>query len=297
MSAPKPLALLREKINIQPPEISYCNAHDPLPKRMLVRAIERATGQPKLQRLYDAYKASGGAEDDFWAAAVHWLDLSVNFDAERLAAIPKTGPVVVLANHPYGVLDGIAAGYLISRVRSDIKLMAHASLGKTGDLLPYLIPVEFDGMSSALRANVDSKRKAMAHLKEGGLLLIFPAGSVSTARRVFDRAVDAPWKLFAGKLVATSSATVVPMYFEGQNSWLFQLASLIHKGLREPILLGEVVKQMGGEISARIGSPIDFDSLSHWNDRQALLDHLRDMVYALDPAKVGLSNSVRAVNE
>ncbi len=287
MTAPKPIAILRDKINIQPPEISYCNAEDPLPKRLLVRAIERATGQPKLQRLYDAYKSSGGPDDDFWGAAVHWLDLSVNFDAQRLAAIPKTGPTIILANHPYGVLDGVAAGYLISRVRQDIKLLAHASLGKTGDILPYLIPIEFDGMSSALRSNVESKRKAVSHLQDGGLLLIFPAGSVSTAKRVFDRAVDAPWKLFAAKLVATSGATVVPMFFEGQNSWMFQFASLINKELREPILLGEVAKRIGSEVSARIGNPIEFDMLSGWSDRQALLDYLRDMVYALDPTGRG----------
>jgi putative hemolysin len=223
------------------PEVSYCNPRDPLPRRVLVRAVELLTGQPKLQRLYDAYRASRGDDDDFWESAVRWLDLSITYRRERLSRIPTSGPLIVVANHPFGVLDGIAVGYLTSRVRPDFKLLAHSVLGRAEPLRPYLIPIEFDGASSALRTNVEAKRAAVRHLREGGTLLIFPAGRVSTAAKMFGTATDAPWKLFTGRLIEVSGATVVPIFCEGQNGWLFHFVSKFSEGLREALLMREVV--------------------------------------------------------
>ena len=112
---------------------------------------------------------------------------------------------------------------------------------------------------------------------------------VSTAPRVFDRAVDAPWKLFAGKLIASSEATVVPMFFEGQNGVLFHLVSLFSEALREALLMREVARRIGADVTAHIGSPIPFAELLPWSDRQSLIDHLRDLVYGLDPARPALA--------
>jgi len=214
---------------------------------------------------------------------VEWLRLTVNYNAQQLDAIPSEDPLIVIANHPYGVVDGIAVSYLTSLVRKDIKLLAHATLGRAGALRPFLIPIEFEGDSSALRSNVESKRTAIRHLRDGGALVIFPAGQVSTAPRVFDQAVDAPWKLFAGKLVATSQATVVPVFFEGQNSLLFHLVSRFSTALREALLLRELAKRIGADVTAHIGVLTSFEELADWSDRHALVEHLRDMVYSLDP--------------
>ena len=268
------------------PEVSYCNPGDPLHRQVMIRAVERLTGQPRLQRLYNEYKRVRREDEDFWQTAIDWLRLTVNYDTHRLQAMPAEGPLIVVANHPFGVLDGIAVSYLTSQVRKDFKLLAHATLGRAEVLRPYLIPIEFEGASSAVRTNVQAKRQSLQHLEEGGAIVIFPAGRVSTAPRVFGRAIDAPWKLFAGKLIARSGATVVPMFFEGQNGRLFHLVSLFSEALREALLLREVAKRIGDDITAHIGRPIPFAELMPWSDRQALIDHLRDLVYGLDPEGV-----------
>jgi putative hemolysin len=265
--------------------VTYSNPSDPPLRRLAIRAVERLTGQPRLQRLYDHYLATRREDDLFWRSAIEHLRLTVRHDSHRLHAIPAEGPLIVVANHPFGVLDGIAIGYLMSRVRTDFKLMAHAALGRASVFRPYLIPVEFDGASTALRENVAAKRAALAHLSEGGSLIMFPAGRVSTAPKVLGAATDAPWKLFAGKLVAASKATVVPVYFEGQNGLLFHLVSQFSETLREALILREVAKRIGADITARIGAPLPFEALSGEPSRQALLDRLRDEVYGLRGAR------------
>ncbi|WP_420405175.1 lysophospholipid acyltransferase family protein [Nisaea sp.] len=271
------------------PVVSYCNPDDTFARQVLIRCFELLTGQPRLQRMYDDYCSKHLAAGDFWQSAVEYLRLSVCFEESRLKAIPSDGPLIVVANHPFGVLDGIAIGHITSRVRPDFKLMAHAALGRAEPLRPFLIPIEFDGASSALRSNVESKRRALAHLKEGGALVLFPAGRVSTAENVFGRATDAPWKLFAGKLIAHSGATVVPIFFEGQNRLMFHFVSRFSEALREALLMGEVVRRIGDEVRAHIGAPIGAADLGSGSDRQALLDDLRQLVYALDPARNAVS--------
>jgi putative hemolysin len=275
---------VRQEFEKRTPVVSYCNPDDSLTRQVLIRFVELLSGQPRLQRMYDDYCRKHHDTDDFWHSAVDYLRLTVNFEQNRLNAIPAEGPLIVVANHPFGVLDGIAVGHITSLVRKDFKLLAHAALGRAEPLRPYLIPIEFDGASSAVRSNVESKRKALAHLHDGGALVIFPAGRVSTSEKLFGRATDAPWKLFAGKLIAQTDATVVPIFFEGQNRFLFHLVSRFSEALREALLMNEVARRIGDDVQAHIGTPVRSSEISSGNDRQALLDHLRDMVYALDPA-------------
>ncbi|MEM8813970.1 MAG: lysophospholipid acyltransferase family protein [Pseudomonadota bacterium] len=274
---------LRAEVGRRAPEVSYCQPDDPLIRQLFVRAIERLTGQPRLQRIYDEYNRTRGPDDNFWQSAVSWLQLKIRYDGRRLENVPADGPLIVIANHPYGVLDGIAVSYLTSLVRKDFKLLAHETFGRAEPLRPYLIPITFDGASSAVRQNVEAKKTALRHLGDGGSIVIFPAGRVSTASNVFGRATDAPWKLFAGKLIATSNATVVPMFTEGQNGFMFHLGSRFSEALRDALLLREVARRIGADVTAHIGTPIQSSELKSWTDRQALLDHLRDIVYCLDP--------------
>lgn len=259
--------------------VSYSVPTDPLGKRTLIRVIEMLTGQPKLQRLYDHYLATRNDGDVFWHSAVEYLRLNVEFDKSQLAGIPPEGPLIVLANHPFGVLDGIAIGHILSLVRQDFKLIAHAALGRAQVFRPYLIPIEFDGDSSALRSNVQSKRKAIEHLGQGGSLIIFPAGRVSTAQKTFGRATDDPWKMFPGRLVELSGAPVVPVYFAGQNGRLFHFVSKFSGTLREALIFREVAKRIGGHIEARIGEIISPEELGAFDDRRMLLDFIRKRIY------------------
>ena len=188
----------------------------------------------------------------------------------------------MVANHPFGVLDYIAIGYILSWVRPDIKILAHSVLGRAEPLRPYLIPILFDGENGAEgQCRIQAGRDAAPGQGRHDRLFSLPAGC--RPPKIFGEATDSPWKLFAGRLITHSKATVVPIFFEGQNSWVFHFVSKFSDSMREAVLMREVLKQMGTEVVSHIGAPIDPASLTAIGDRQAILDHLRDAVYDLNP--------------
>lgn len=263
------------------PTISYATDGDPVLRRSLIRAIEKVSGQPRLKRLYDEYRLQGGSDRPFWQEAIDRLRVSLDYDEAQLRNLPAEGPLIVVSNHPFGVLDGLSACHLVSQRRNDIKLMAHATFDRAPELRPYLLPIHFEGASTALRSNVAARQAALQHLRDGGAVIIFPAGRVSTAEKIFGPATDAPWKLFVSAMVQRSDATVLPIYFEGQNSWRFHLASRIGEAWREALLMYELARRIGSDVTVRIGQPIQAAALPDIDDRHRLLDDLRRRVYAL----------------
>ena len=264
------------------PTISYATDGDPVLRRSLIRAIEKVSGQPRLKRLYDEYRLQGGSDRPFWQEAIDRLRVSLDYDEDQLRNLPAEGPLIVVSNHPFGVLDGLSACHLVSQRRNDIKLMAHATFDRAPELRPYLLPIHFEGASTALRSNVAARQAALQHLRDGGAVIIFPAGRVSTAEKIFGPATDAPWKLFVSAMVQRSDATVLPIYFEGQNSWRFHLASRIGEAWRESLLMYELARRIGSDVTVRIGQPIQAAALPDIDDRHRLLDDLRRRVYALE---------------
>ncbi len=160
---------------------SYATASDSPIKRGLIRLVEKATGQPKLKRMYVQNRRFPRADETFWQAAVRSLELDVCYDADALAAVPKTGPVVFVANHPYGVLDGIVMAWLVSKVRSDFVVLTHVVLTRAPEAARFILPVDFSGTEEAERTNLASRAAARAQLDRGGAVVVFPAGAISTA--------------------------------------------------------------------------------------------------------------------
>jgi putative hemolysin len=217
---------------------SYASAEDPLLRRLTIRTVERLTGQPRLKRMYLDNLRRPRTGESFWEAAVRRLQLRVDYDPEQLLAIPAQGPVVVAANHPFGVLDGLVIGYLIAKVRPDFKVLTHNALYCAAEIQPYLVPIDFGGTDAATETNLRSRSDALDWLRQGGLLVVFPAGEVSTAAGPFVRlALDAPWKPFTARAIIQTRATVVPIFFGGQNSRLSQIASHVSQTLRTSLLL------------------------------------------------------------
>ena len=165
--------------------------------------------------------------ETFWQAAVRSLELDVRYDADALAAVPKTGPLVFVANHPYGVLDGIVMAWLASKVRSDFVVLTHIVLTRAPEAARFILPVDFSGTEEAERINLASRAAARAQLERGGAVVVFPAGAISTTpdKLGLKPAVDGRWQPFVSQLIQRSEATVVPIWFGGQNSRLFQIAS------------------------------------------------------------------------
>lgn len=268
------------------PNFSYADDTMPRVKRGLIRLVEAATGQRRLRRLYLANRRNGVAGEGFFAAAVRSLAIDVRFDAAALHRIPRTGPVVVVANHPYGVLDGIVIAWLVQQVRSDFLVLTNAVLLRAPELARYVLPIDFAGTEEATQTNIESRAAARRHLAAGGCVVVFPAGAISTAPDRLGRreAVDGPWQPFTAQLIQRSRATTVPICFAGQNSRLFQIASHLSPMLRLSLIFHEVRSRIGTAMLVAVGGPIPFASLPPGLDRQRLADDLKALTYGLAEA-------------
>ncbi|WP_340115965.1 lysophospholipid acyltransferase family protein [Pelagibius sp. 7325] len=266
-------------------DFTYAAPDDAAWRRAVIHGIEQLTGKPRLWRLYAEYCSGaqgreGSGAGDFFAEAVERLSLGLSIERRALARIPCEGPLVVVANHPFGVVDGIVLGYLLSRVRPDFRIVVNSVLYRLPELQPFLLPVDFAETREAQAVNLETRRQARADLAAGRAIAIFPGGTVSTAASPLGRAADPEWKPFVGRLVQESQATVVPVFFEGQNSRLFQLVSQVSMTLRLSLLFREVVNKMDREVAVNIGAPLRYAQLAHLRDRRALTEHLRTLTYA-----------------
>jgi putative hemolysin len=260
-------------------DFTYAAPEDAAWRRATIHAIEQLTGKPRLWRLYADY-CRDPAVGDFFAEAIERLSFTVAVDRRDLQRIPPEGPLVVVANHPFGVVDGLVLGYLLSRVRPDFRIVVNSVLYRLPELRPFLLPVDFAATRAAQATNLATRRQALADLAAGRAIAIFPGGTVSTAATPLGRAVDPAWKPFVARLVQEGRANVVPVFFEGQNSRLFQWASQLSMTLRLALLFHEVVNKVGHEVAVRIGAPLSYGQLAQFEDRRAIAEHLRGLTYA-----------------
>lgn len=261
---------------------TYAAPDDPKLKRFVIRLIERLTGQPYLRWLYEDYRANPVPGESFWDSAVKRLELKLVYDETKLRAWPRTGPLVVVSNHPFGVLDGVVLCHLVSKVRNDFLVLINSVLYRAEEIRPYLLPIDFAENEEALKTNLKTRSQAKHHLMNGGCLVVFPAGGVSTTPTVWHKkAVDADWKTFTARLITQAKSAVAPVYFAGQNSRLFQVASHISMTLRLSLLFKEVHDKIGSEIHVRIGDVTPYDQLQSITDRHEFMQHLRNLTYEL----------------
>src|SRR5262249_40850117 len=150
--------------------------------------------------------------ENFWEAAIRMLELTIHWNHEALRALPKTGPLAVVANHPFGVLDGVIISYVVSQLRNDFVVLTNSVLYQAEEIRSYLLPVDFAETKEALDTNLKSRAAAKAHLMKGGCLVVFPAGGASTAPKPWSRrAIDAEWKTLTARLISAAKAPVAPI--------------------------------------------------------------------------------------
>lgn len=261
---------------------SYADPADPRLKKFFIRVVERLTGQPYLKWIYEDNRAHPVEGESFWSAAIRRLELKLTYNEAELAKWPRTGPLVVVANHPFGVLDGLIICEIVTKVRPDFRVLTNAVLLRAEEVKTFLLPVDFAETEGALKTNLRTRAEAKSFLLKGGCLVVFPAGGVSTTPTIWHkRAIDTEWKNFTARLIGQAKAPVAPVYFAGQNSRLFQLASHISMTLRLSLLFKEVHDKIGSEVQLRIGELVPYERLAGINDRQSFMDVLKDMTYAL----------------
>ena len=264
------------------PKLSYVSQVKHPAQKALVHSIEVLSGRQRLEGIYEEVLRRVDVQESFWQVALETLQVKLVYNSDRLAAAPQQGPLIFIANHPYGVLDGLALCHFASLCRQEFRILISSALCREDRLVSYLLPIDFDDSEQAVRTNIESKHRAVEPLRRGGALVIFPAGGISTSLGPFGAVTDLEWKLFMAKLVHITQATVVPIFFYGQNSRLFQIVSHFSLTLRLSLIIHEVNKQITSTLQAAIGDPIPYSELAAIKSRQALTDHLRRVVYSLD---------------
>jgi putative hemolysin len=251
-------------------------------RRAFIHMAEALSGQPRLKRLYYSFHDNPLPQENFFAAAVRLLDIQLTCDRTKLSRIPATGPVIFVANHPFGVLDGIMLGWLMSLCRPDFKLLVHSLLCQPPELRDFVLPIDFGNTLEARATTLRTRAQAASWLRDGHVIGVFPGGSVATSETPFSGpAVDPAWHPFVAKLVLSSQATIVPVYFAGQNSRLFQIASHWNYTARLSLLFRETARKIGSRVEMAVGEPINADALRALGGRREVLQELRKRTLAL----------------
>jgi putative hemolysin len=198
-----------------------------------------------------------------------------------LARIPAKGPLVAVANHPFGVLDGAALGVLLSRVRPDVKILTNSLLESIPELHEHCIFVDPFHTASSTDKNVKPLKQALAWLRQGGALAVFPAGEVSQWNVRQAQVTDPVWNTVAARLVRKTGASALPVYFCGRNSVTFQLLGLINPRLRTLFLLQEFLQQREKDVQIRIGSTIPSELIATLDNDEEATEYLRLRTYLL----------------
>ncbi|HHS94568.1 MAG TPA: acyltransferase, partial [Rhodobacterales bacterium] len=239
-------------------DLTYANSFESSIQSTVIRAIEWLTGKISIIRMVRAFERRGGAEGlAFWAAALEVMGVEITTPAEEFANIPKEGPVVVVANHPHGLVDGMIMAELIARVRGDFGILTREVLTGLDEVASsFLIPVPFPHDKDAQKKSVEMRARAMERLKDGGLICVFPAGVVATSKTAFGPVEEAEWNVFTAQMIRRSGATVVPVHFRGRNSRWYHISNRISPTLRQAMLLHEVVHVCNRPNGPVIGAPL-----------------------------------------
>lgn len=265
-------------------DISYAHSASTRSGRAVIRLMENTTGRLKLIRRAAGYEQEVAAGRSFWSVMAERYGLTLDVIGGALSNIPRDKPVILIANHPYGILDGLMMGHILSEARGDFRILAHQVFRKAEDLNQVILPISFDGTKEAVRTNLNTRKEALSYLGQGGAIGIFPGGTVSTAASPFARPMDPGWRGFTARMIAKSDAVVVPVFFDGHTSRLFQIASHLHVTLRMGLLIKEFRKRIDTPVKVVIGEPIGrgvLDPLA--GDTKALMDFLRKATYELSP--------------
>ncbi|MEB8387942.1 lysophospholipid acyltransferase family protein [Rhodobacteraceae bacterium KMM 6894] len=264
--------------------LTYANSFDAPLTAFLIRTIEMFTGKITILRMIRAFEKRGAPSGQpFWRAALGTMGIDLQTPDSELTNIPLTGPVVAVANHPHGLVDGMILADLIGRRRTDYKILTRALLTGIDEVAAsYMIPVPFPHEPDAQRKSVEMRAKAMAHLKEGGLISVFPSGVVASSNTMMGPAIEREWNVFTAQMIRRSGATVVPIYFPGSNSRWYQIANRLSSTLRQGLLLHEVVHACNRPQKPVVGAPVSAERMQMLqSDPRGFMTWLREHTLSL----------------
>ncbi len=253
--------------------------------QLFIKITELFTGKLKLKKLYDEYISENRPPEFFWDDAVDKLKFNLITYFQDGSYIPTTGKLIVIANHAFGVADGLSICSMISKVRQDYKMVTHKVLRQADAVKDKILPIDFNGNKDALLTNINTRKEAEAVLQNEGVLILFPSGRIATKHNLkkLTKADDGEWKQWVSKLILKTKSPVLPIYFDGQNSQLYHIANKIGQTFRYSLCMYELKRKIGDEIYMYFGSLIPYENLAKIGDIKEITSYLRSVTYSLDP--------------
>lgn len=249
--------------------------NSPIWKKTILGLAEKALGIDRLRQAYENLKDDGRP---FFRRCLE--NQKISYEVTGPTEIPREGGLLIVANHPFGAIEGILLGDHILKFRKDLKILANGWLGMLPEMKPYLIDVA--PFENRQRENARGMIQAMRWMREGHVLLVFPAGEVSSLSLSSRRVEDPQWSPHVTRLIRKSKVQVLPMFIEGHNGWPFQSMGLIHPRFRTAMLVRELINKKGQHFQIRSGQPLDPEAWARFANDHLLLDFLRHRTYSLE---------------
>lgn len=266
--------------------LTYSNTFDNPFMRGIILMLEWMTGKITILRWIRKFEKQGAPSDHrFFTQVLQVMGIPLLTPQEQLDNIPKTGPLVVVANHPHGMVDGMVLSDLIGRVRTDYKVLTRSVLLELDSAAAnYMISVPFPHDPDALQKGIEMRAAAMDHLANGGVIAVFPSGVVASSDTFWGPAVERDWNVFTAKMIQRSGAAVVPIRFHGQNSRWYHIANKISATLRQGLLVHEIANQKDTPQAPTVGKAITAEECAKWKSNpRGFVAHLYRLTMGLPP--------------
>ncbi|HWX43512.1 MAG TPA: lysophospholipid acyltransferase family protein [Blastocatellia bacterium] len=255
----------------------------PLPERFTPLVQSAFKHILQLDRIEEVYNQVSQRQDDtaFVDKVLQTLGVECRLNGPDLSRIPLGGKAVVVANHPFGLIDGVALARTLCTVRPDVKLLGNFLLDQITELRDLLISVDPFGATGSAGKNVKGLKRAIDWLRCGHVLAVFPAGEVAHLDLRTREVADPDWSETIARIIRLTESPVLPVFFEGANGLAFQLLGLVHPLLRTAMLPHEALNKRGKELGIKIGNVIPFAALSKHATDSEMIGYLRRRLHML----------------
>ena len=237
--------------------------------------LEKISKIDEIKSLYKVNYKELKQSNNFWKKTLDIL--KINYIAENVDNIPKAGSSIIVANHPFGLLDGLIICSIICDIRKDYKILINDEVSQIDQIREYLLPIKFSTLAEDIKKNIISKKKAIEHVNSNGILITFPSGEVATSSLIFNEANERRWKPLIGSIINKTNAAIIPVRFFGKNSLFFQTIGFVNNNLRRILFIRELLNKKNQTFKLSIGKKISSLNEERLNNRQ-IVDKLRSIV-------------------
>ena len=239
------------------------------------KIINKISKVDEIKSLYKINYEDLKKSSNFWKKTLDILN--IDYYAEHITNIPKTGSAIVVANHPFGLLDGLIICSIICDIRKDYKILINEEVSQIDQIREYLLPIKFSTVTEDIKKNIITKKKAIEHLNSNGILITFPSGEVATSSLIFNEANEREWKPLIGSIINKTKADIIPVRFFGKNSLFFHTMGFINNNLRKVLFIRELFNKKNKKFNLTIGKRITLLQKEKLSNRQ-IVGKLRSIV-------------------